>query len=199
MNFLILAALAPLARCQDYTSQVSSSLLDPFEGQLNASIEGALQGVPITSQILNSFIEPIEVQLARNSYVVRDGTELKLNGIQWTASGANVYWLGLDENVVPPAGHSFYAPFNASYPTFGRITEIMNTLQTLGARTIRSQTLGISVGNPLSVMPALGMYNDAAFATIDWAVFQARQHGLRIMAPLVDNYVGQVTLTVGLR
>ena len=99
------------------------------------------------------------------------------------------YWLGLDENVIPPAGQPFYAPFNASYPTFGRITEVMNTLQTMGARLIRSQTLGVSVGNPLSVMPSLGVYNEQAFATIDWAVFQARQHGLRIMAPLVDNYV----------
>ena len=99
------------------------------------------------------------------------------------------YWLGLDENVIPPAGQPFYAPFNASYPTFGRITEVMNTLQTMGAHLIRSQTLGVSVGNPLSIMPSLEVYNEQAFATIDWAVFQARQHGLRIMAPLVDNYV----------
>lgn len=85
-------------------------------------------------------------------------------------------------------------PFNASYPTFGRITEVMNTLQTMGAHVIRSQTLGVSVGNPLSVMPALGEYNEQAFATIDWSVFQARQHGLRIVAPLVDNYGGQLAL-----
>ena len=39
----------------------------------------------------------------------------------------------------------------------------------MGARTIRSQTLGVSVGNPLSVMPALGVYNEQAFDTIDWS------------------------------
>ena len=27
-----------------------------------------------------------------------------------------------------------------------------------------------------------------AFDSIDWAVYQAREHGLRIMAPLTDNY-----------
>ena len=86
---------------------------------------------------------------------------------------------GLDENVIPPSGQPFYAPFNASYPTFGRITEIMNTLNTMGANVIRSQTLGVSVGNPLSVMPSLGKYNQEAFRTIDWSVYQAREHGLR--------------------
>ena len=116
-----------------------------------------------------------------------------LDGQPWTASGANVYWLGLDENVIPPAGEPFYAPFNASYPTLGRITEVMNTLQTMGAHTIRSQTLGVSVGNPLSLMPSLGVYNEQAFNTIDWAVYRARQHGLRIMAPLTDNYVSNPT------
>lgn len=154
-----------------------------------SSIEAALGGLPITPQVLQTFVQPLEIQLARNSYVYRQGTELRLNGMEWTASGANVYWLGLDENVQPPPGQPFYAPFNASYPTHGRITEVMNTLVTMGARTIRSQTLGVSVGNPLSLMPKLGVFNDQAFDTIDWSVFQARQHGIRIMAPLVDNYV----------
>ena len=99
-----------------------------------------------------------------------------------------MYWLGLDENVVPPEGQPFYAPFNASYPTKGRITEVMNTLVTMGAHAIRSQTLGVSVGNPLSLEPELNVFNDEAFDTIDYAVYQARTHGLRIFAPLVDNY-----------
>ena len=29
----------------------------------------------------------------RNSYVYRDGTELKIDGKHFTTSGANVYWL----------------------------------------------------------------------------------------------------------
>ena len=64
----------------------------------------------------------------------------------------------------------------------------MNTLVTMGAHTIRSQTLGVSVGNPLSLEPSLNVFNEAAFDSIDWAVYQAREHGLRIFAPLVDNY-----------
>jgi mannan endo-1,4-beta-mannosidase len=65
----------------------------------------------------------------------------------------------------------------------------MATLVTMGAKLIRSQTLRVSVGDPLSVMPTQGVINEAAFDIIYWSVFQARQHGLRIVAPLVDNYV----------
>ena len=64
----------------------------------------------------------------------------------------------------------------------------MNTLVTMGAHTIRSQTLGVSVGNPLSLETDLNVFNDQAFDTIDYAVYQARTHGLRIFAPLIDNY-----------
>ncbi|KAI4153233.1 MAG: hypothetical protein LQ340_002442 [Diploschistes diacapsis] len=146
-----------------------------------AIVKYALLATLIASATANSAIN-------RDSYVYRDGTKLKIDGQHFTTSGANVYWLGLDENVIPPKGQPFYAPFNASYPTFGRITEIMNTLNTMGANVIRSQTLGVSVGNPLSVMPSLGVVNQQAFKSIDWAVYQAREHGLRIFAPLIDNY-----------
>ena len=146
----------------------------------------------LTKQILSTYLEPNLALYARNSYVYREGSSLKLLGEPWTASGANVYWLGLDENVVPPKGEPFYAPFNASYPTKGRTTEVMTTLVTMGAKLIRAHTLGVSVGNPLSLSPSLGVYNDAAFEPMDWAVFQARQHGLRIMVPLTDNYVSSL-------
>lgn len=169
---------------------VAADSLYPKTSSLESAIRAIFpDGAQLTHEILKTFLEPNDINFARNSYVYRDGARLELNGDVWTASGANVYWLGLDENVIPPAGAPFYAPFNASYPTQGRITEIMNTLVTMGARTIRSQTLGVSTGNPLSVMPSLGVYNEEAFDTIDWAVFQARQHGLRIVAPLTDNYV----------
>jgi mannan endo-1,4-beta-mannosidase len=161
--------------------------IEPLTAAVTSSFSKG--GAPLTPQILKTILEPNEVNIARNSYVYRDGTVLRLLNDRWTASGANVYWLGLDENVIPPAGEPFYPPFNASYPTLGRVTEVMSTLVTMGAKLIRSQTLGVSVGNPLSMMPTQGVVNEQAFATMDWAVFQARQHGLRIMAPLTDNYV----------
>jgi len=38
------------------------------------------------------------------------------------------------------------------------------------------------------MMPSLDVFNEAAFETMDWAVFEAGQKGLKIMAPLIDNY-----------
>lgn len=63
----------------------------------------------------------------------------------------------------------------------------MTTLNVMGARTLRSQTMGVSVGNPLSVMPRLGVVNEQAFESMDWAVAEAREYGLRIFAPLVSH------------
>lgn len=104
----------------------------------------------------------------RNHHVRRDGTELRLQNKRWTASGANIYWLGLDQNVIPPPDRPFYSPSNTSYPTLDRITEVMSTVKSMGGTVVRSQTLGVSVGNPLSLMPSLGVFNEEAFKTIDW-------------------------------
>ena len=117
-----------------------SNLLDPMIIPIN-NLDGPAYGLnPLTPQILESFVATLTVQLERNSYVYRQGAELRLNGKPFTAIGANVYWLGLDENVKPPRRAPFCAPFNASYPTFGTITEVLNTLQTMGAHVIRSHS-----------------------------------------------------------
>ena len=123
------------------------------------------------------------------SPVTRDGSRLLVDGKEWKAVGPNIYWLGLDENVVPPAGEPFDPSTRASYPTKGRITDAMATVKALGGTMVRSHTLGVSVGNPLSVMPELGVVNEDAFDAIDWAVYQAGRYGIRLMVPLTDNWV----------
>jgi len=125
----------------------------------------------------------------RDAAIIRNGSVLLLNDKPWKAVGPNIYWLGLDENVTPPAGAPYHAPSKASYPTKGRITEAMAIVKAMGGTAIRAHTLGVSTGNPLSLMPALGTVNEAAFETIDWAVYQARAYGLRLMIPLTDNWV----------
>ena len=128
------------------------------------------------------------------SPVTRNDTRLLVDGKEWKAVGPNIYWLGLDENVVPPAGEPFDPPTRASYPTKGRITDAMATVKALGGTIIRSHTLGVSVGNPLSVMPEPGVINEDAFEAIDWAVYQAGKYGIRLMVPLTDNWVSPFSI-----
>jgi mannan endo-1,4-beta-mannosidase len=142
--------------------------------------------------MLSSLLLLIVPILARShstadTHITRHGSALYLGPNRWTASGANVYWLGLDENVQPPAGEPYDPKTKASYPTKARITEAFDTLVALGARTARSQTMGVSVGNPLSVMPNLGVVNEKAFESMDWAVKEARRTGVRIFAPFVST------------
>lgn len=124
----------------------------------------------------------------RNLPITREGSTLLLDGQPWKAVGPNVYWLGLDENVIPPPGEPFYGPSDASYPTKGRITEVMAMVKALGGTAVRAHTVGVSTGNPLSLWPEAGVVNEQAFETIDWTVAQARAYGLRLMVPLTDNY-----------
>ncbi|RYP03182.1 hypothetical protein DL764_005331 [Monosporascus ibericus] len=49
----------------------------------------------------------------------------------------------------------------------------MAAVRTLGGTTIRPHTIGISIGNPLSVIPEPGSVNEAAFEATDWALYQA--------------------------
>ena len=56
------------------------------------------------------------------------------------------------------------------------------------AATVRATTLGVSVGCPKCLLPALGKYNAAAFAAIDLAVYAADLYGLRLIIPLTDQY-----------
>lgn len=46
---------------------------------------------------------------------------------------ADIYWLGLEENVIP----------SPSYPDKGRVREAMAQSVAMGANTIRAHTLGI--------------------------------------------------------
>lgn len=114
---------------------------------------------------------------ASAGFVRRSGSRLLLGGRPFRFGGANIYWLGLDENDGPVA-----------YPTRFRIDDALETAKDMGATVVRGQTLGISTGNALSVEPALGKFNSRAFAPIDYAVYRARQLGLKLVIPLTDYW-----------
>ena len=112
-----------------------------------------------------------------NEFVTRSGSQLMLGGRQFRFAGANVYWLGLDENVD-----------GVDYPTHFRVNDALTAAETMGATVVRSHTLGISVGCEQCVEPSLGVFNTTAFEHIDYAIQAANAHHLRLILPLTDNW-----------
>lgn len=58
----------------------------------------------------------------------------------------------------------------------------------MGATTIRSTTLGVSVGHPLAISPTLGTFNEDAIRVVDFAIYAASTYGIRLIIPLTDSY-----------
>jgi mannan endo-1,4-beta-mannosidase len=112
-----------------------------------------------------------------DKFVVRLGSQLLLKGKPFRFSGANIYWLGLDENVG-----------GVNYPTSYRVDDALATAQEMGATVVRSHTLGISVGCPLCIEPSPGVFNELALQHVDYAIMSASKHRLRLIIPLVDNF-----------
>jgi hypothetical protein len=115
---------------------------------------------------------------ASQDFVVRSGDQLLLNGQQFRFSGANIYWGGLDEN-----GRT-----SLNYPTGFRVRSALETVADMGGTVVRCQTCGISTGNPYSVEPSLGVFNQTALRHIDYFIAEAQKYGIRLDIPLTDNY-----------
>lgn len=110
------------------------------------------------------------------NFVTRSGAQLQLNGSPFRFAGCNCYWLGLEEQ---PA---------VQYPTLFQIDDALLVAREMGATVVRSHSLGISVGNPLSVWPSLNTLNSTAFNTIDYAIYRAGQLGLKLIIPFTDDH-----------
>lgn len=139
------------------------------------------------------------------SFITHSGSQLLLNGQQFRFTGANIYWLGLSNVATTSGGQSLQTDANGLYyPSRWEISDGLNTAKQMGMTVVRSLSLGISVGDPLSVCPTLGSImnkqpNLAAFNTIDYSIYLAGQLGIKLIIPFVDNYyynnVGKRTFT----
>lgn len=155
----------------------------PVRGVVAASlsatvIAASLWAAPAVSAASTASAPPLVSQ--NTSFVERDGSRLTLDGETFRASGTNIYWLGLDENVG-----------GVDYPTYFRIKDALDTAHRMGVNVVRSHMMtstGQDDANPLAIMPRLGEYNDAAFQTIDFAVAYAGSLGIRLILPLTDEW-----------
>jgi len=117
---------------------------------------------------------------AQNPFVVRSGAELRLDGKPFRFGGANIEWLGL-------VGYGPADPAGPRYPTPFEMFDAIGTAHEMGARVIRSQTMGDSVGCAACIEPSRGKFNRAAFVPIDRALKMAGQLGIRVIPTIVGD------------
>lgn len=115
-----------------------------------------------------------------NEFVKRDGTRLTLGGQTFRYSGPNIEWLGLE-------GYGPMDSMGPRYPSHFEVDDAMDTAKMMGARVIRSQTLGDSIGCPECIEPQLGEFNPEAFKHIDYAIKAAHDRGLRLIFTLAGD------------
>ncbi len=123
---------------------------------------------------------PPKLSAQSDLFVSRAETRLVLAGRPFRFGGANIEWLGLE-------GYGPADPRGPRLPSHYEIDDAMATARELGARVVRSQTMGDSVGCNECLEPALGQFNQAAFERVDYALKSARDHGLRIIATIVGD------------
>jgi hypothetical protein len=144
-------------------------------------IEKALIGGGLLFLSLVVLSGTANAQIAHNDeFVQRDGSRLTLGGETFRYSGANIEWLGLEG----------YGPMDAAgprYPSHFEVDDALDTAKAMGARVIRSQTLGDSIGCELCIEPKVGEFNPQAFKSIDYALKAAHDRGLRLIFTLTGD------------
>ena len=68
----------------------------------------------------------------------------------------------------------------------------MDSAKAVGARVIRSQTLGDSIGCPECIEPKLGDFNPDGFKHIDYAIKAAHDRGLRFTSRYLYRPTAQI-------
>lgn len=115
-----------------------------------------------------------------DEFVHRSGTKLTLGGADYRYSGPNIEWLGIEA----------YGPDDSlgpRYPSHLEVDDAFDTAKMMGARVVRSQTLGDSVGCDLCIEPKAGVFNPEAFKVIDYALKSAHERGLRLVITLAGD------------
>jgi mannan endo-1,4-beta-mannosidase len=141
----------------------------------------------ITASLLASLVvagstaaTPVPSRGFADSFVTRSAGRLFVGGRPFRFGGANVEWLGL-------AGYGPFDPRGPHLPSNYEIDDAMATARELGAKVVRSQTMGDSVGCEHCIEPTLGRFNEAAFERIDYALRSARRHGIKVIPTIVGD------------
>lgn len=119
---------------------------------------------------------PVTARISKNST-----GSLKKNGLTWRFSGANAYWLALNDNTLSSG--------QPTYPSQTIINESFSRLYAGGFRLARIHSIGISVGQPKTIMPTInGSLDATALDQADRVIAAARDAGMYLMVPLTDRW-----------
>jgi mannan endo-1,4-beta-mannosidase len=113
--------------------------------------------------------------------LTRRGSDLLVRGVRRRLSGANAYWLGLNDNLRDASG----AP---TFPNHADIETAMYGMRCMGTSLVRAHSVGISAGTPKSYETAPGVFSDANLDSADWAVYQAKRKSILLMVPVTDQW-----------
>ena len=149
-----------------------------------------MKKVPVRSHTLAIIVGAMLVMAAvgqgaaqtsqNDEFVQRNGTKLTLGGADFRYSGPNIEWLGTEA----------YGPDDSlgpRYPSHLEVDDVLDTAKMMGARVVRSQTMGDSVGCDLCLEPRPGVFNPEAFKVVDYAIKAAHERGLRLIITLVGD------------
>jgi mannan endo-1,4-beta-mannosidase len=139
--------------------------------------------LPIATLTILAFAATISAsaQIPHNDeFVQREGSRLTLGGETFRYSGPNIEWLGLE-------AYGPLDPMGPRYPSHLEVDDAMDTAKMMGARVIRSQTMGDSVGCDLCIEPKQGEFNPEAFKHLDYALKAAHDRGLRLIITLAGD------------
>jgi hypothetical protein len=115
-----------------------------------------------------------------DEFVLRSGTKLMLGGANFRYSGPNIEWLGIE-------AYGLDDSMGPRYPSHLEVDDVLDTAKMMGARVVRSQTMGDSVGCDLCLEPKAGVFNPEAFKVMDYAIKAAHERGLRLIVTLVGD------------
>jgi hypothetical protein len=114
--------------------------------------------------------------------LTRTGGTLYHAGVRFRMAGANMYWLGLDDNA------------GVRYPTHADIDAAVAFCTATGINYVRSHTLGFSFGSSMALITGYNQgtdsfaVNTSAWDSIDYAAQKFGAAGIYLELPLCDQY-----------
>ena len=120
--------------------------------------------------------------VAGESFVTRSGTRLFLNGKPFRFAGANLDYLALASDSFGKIGAT-----DMYYPSKYMIDDAFATMNKMGGRVARVWS-SASQGCALCVEPELGRFNERALQQLDYVVYSAGQHHVRLILLFVDPW-----------